>query len=164
METLDIIILVCFVPALITGLRKGLIEQLIGLASIFLGVWVAFKFSMMLSAWLQPHLNLDANVLNIIAFTILVIAVILGLAVLGKLLTKVLKLASLGWLNRLLGLLFALFKAAVIISLVIFAFDPLNAKLLIIKQETLDASVMYKALQGLSAKVFPYLQLLIENV
>ena len=119
---------------------------------------------MMLSAWLQPHLNLDANVLNIIAFTILVIVVILVLALLGKLLTKVLQLASLGWINRLLGLVFALFKAAVIISLVIFLFDPLNAKLMIIKPETLDASVMYKALNGFSVKIFPYLQHLIENV
>ena len=164
METLDIILLVCFVPALVTGIRKGLVEQLVSLASIFVGVWAAFKFSVPIGAWLGGFLQVDPKILNIIAFAVIVILAILILSLAGKLVTKTLSLASLGWMNRLLGLVFSLLKAAIVIGLVIFILDPINSKFGIINHEVLDSSVIYTSLRDLSLKVFPYLKSLITNV
>lgn len=163
METLDIILLVCFVPAIITGISKGLVEQLVSIASLFVGVWAAFRFSTLIAQWLNTFLQVDQKILNIAAFALTVILAVLLLTLLGKLITKTLKLATLGWMNRLLGLVFALLKAALIIGLLIFIFDPINAKFNLVKPEILDGSVIYTALHDLSTKVFPYLKELLTN-
>lgn len=164
METLDIILLVCFVPALVTGIRKGIVEQIVSLVSIFVGVWAAFKFSGPLSAWMSGFLALEPKITGIIAFALMVVIAIVLLSLLGKLITGLLKMASLSWLNRLAGLVFALLKAAIIIGLIIFIFEPINAKYMIIKPEVLESSVIYQSLSELSLKVFPYLKSLIANV
>ncbi len=163
METLDIILLVCFVPALVTGIRKGLVEQLVSLVSIFVGVWAAFKFSVVVGDWLNGFIHADQKIVNIAAFAITVIITIFLLAAVGKIITKTLSLASLGWLNRLLGFVFALLKAAIVIGLLIFILDPVITKYGIIKAEVLNSSVVYTSLHDLSLKVFPYLKELIVN-
>ena len=104
----------------ITGISKGLVEQLVSLASLFVGVWAAFRFSTVIAEWLNGFLQLDQKIVNIAAFALTVILAVLLLTLLGKLITKTLKLAALGWANRLLGLVFALLKAALIIGLLIF--------------------------------------------
>ena len=164
METLDIILLVCFVPAIITGISKGLVEQLVSLVSLVVGVWAAFHFSSALAEWLNGYLQVEPKIINICAFALTVVLTVLILNLLGKLISKTLSMASLGWANRLLGLVFALLKAALVIGLLIFIFDPINAKFNLVNQEVLDASVIYSALHDLSMKVFPFLKELIANV
>ena len=151
-------------PAIITGISKGLVEQLVSLLSLVVGVWAAFHFSSALAEWLNGYLQVDPKTINICAFALTVILTVLILNLLGKLITKTLNLASLGWANRLLGLVFALLKAALVIGLLIFIFDPINAKFNLVKPEVLDASVVYSALHDLSMKVFPFLKELIANV
>ena len=145
-------------PSLVTGIRKGLVEQLVSLISIFAGVWAAFKFSVVIGEWLNGFMHADQKIVNIIAFAVIVIITIFILAAVGKLITKTLSLASLGWLNRLLGFVFALLKAAIVIGLLIFIL-----KFGIVKPEVLNSSVVYTALRDLSLKVFPYLKELIVN-
>ncbi len=150
-------------PALVTGIRKGLVEQLVSLVSIFVGVWAAFKFSVVIGEWLNGFIHADQKIVNIAAFAITVIITIFLLAAVGKIITKTLSLASLGWLNRLLGFVFALLKAAIVIGLLIFILDPVITKYGIIKAEVLNSSVVYTSLHDLSLKVFPYLKELIVN-
>jgi len=164
MGTLDIIILICFIPALVRGIQKGFVEQLVGIISIVLGAWLAFKFSQPLGAWLTQFINLDAQLLQILSFILVVILAILLLHLVGRLITGTLKLVSLGWLNRLLGVVFALLKAALVIGLIIFIFGDLNDRWHLVNPEILQASAVYTALRGAALKVFPYLQNLIENV
>ena len=150
-------------PALVTGIRKGLVEQLVSLVSIFVGVWAAFKFSVVVGDWLNGFIHADQKIVNIAAFAITVIITIFLLTAVGKIITKTLSLASLGWLNRLLGFVFALLKAAIVIGLLIFILDPVITKYGIIKAEVLNSSVVYTSLHDLSLKVFPYLKELIVN-
>ena len=44
MNVLDIIILLLFLPGIIRGLTKGLIEQAVSLAGIVASVWAAYKY------------------------------------------------------------------------------------------------------------------------
>lgn len=151
-------------PAIITGISKGLVEQLVSLVSLLMGVWAAFHFSSALAEWLNGYLHVEPRIINICAFALTVLLTVLILNLIGKLITKTLSMASLGWANRLLGLVFALLKAALVIGLLIFIFDPINAKFNLVNQEVLDASVIYSALHDLSMKVFPFLKEMIANV
>ena len=162
MGTLDIILLICFVPALVRGIMKGFVEQLISLASLFVGAWMAYRFAEPLSVWLTQFINVEPRILGVASFAIIVILTVFLLALLGKLLAKTLKLASLGFVDRLLGVVFALLKAALIIGLLIFVFDTFNGKWSIVNPEVLDESVIYGALHRAAMKVFPYLQNLLN--
>ena len=128
MGTLDISLLACFIPALVTGVTKGFVEQVVALVAVLLGAWLAFRFSATLAAWLAPTFSIDARLLHVISFAVILILVIVLLHLLGRLITSVLKLVMLGWLNRLLGLVFAIFKAALVLGLLITVFEGLNAQ------------------------------------
>lgn len=162
MGTLDIILLIGFIPALVRGIQKGFIEQVISLASIFIGAWMAYRFAEPLSVWLTQFVNVEPRILGVASFAIVVVLTVILLNLLGRLLTKTLSLASLGFVNRLLGVVFALLKAALIIGLLIFVFDTFNGKWGIVNAELLDGSVIYKALHEAALKVFPYLQNLLN--
>ena len=139
MSTLDIIILVCFVPAIVTGIQRGFIAQVVSLVSIILGIWLAFHFSEMVCEWLRQYLpNLSETILNIVGFVLILAVVALLLHLVGKLLLRLFKAVDLGWLNWILGLIFSLLKGALIIGLFLVLFDTLNLKFELVKPETLD--------------------------
>jgi len=158
MSTPDIIILLCFLPAIISGLMKGFIQQVVALVSLLLGAWLAFKFSNVVGEWLQPYFNVSETVMHVISFAVIMVAVVLVLFVLGKILTGVTKLVMLGWLDRLLGLVFALLLAGLLIGIGIVLFDTVNVKFDLVDEAVLEESVLYAPIRDIAYTVFPYLK------
>ncbi len=158
MNILDIILLICFIPSLIQGFRKGFISQAIAIISLILGVWMSARFADLVGAWIGQYIQGSEQVLKLIAFVIILIAVIVGLALLGKLLEQMIKLIMLGWLNKLLGVVFALLKAGLIIGLIIMAFCSLNDTFHFVSEEFLNSSVLFNPLKDIADNVFPYLR------
>lgn len=158
MATLDIILLCCFIPGIIRGISKGFLEQALALGGIVLSVWAAFHFSTLVCAWLKPYVEVSETTLNVISFALILVVVSLLVYLVAKLLTKVAEIAMLGWLDKTLGLVFALAVNALVIGVFIILFDTLNAKFGLVKPEVLDASIVYTSLRDLSYIVFPYLK------
>ena len=158
MSTPDIIILICFLPAVISGIMKGFIQQVVALVSLLLGAWLAFKFSNVVGEWLQPYFEVSETVMHVISFAVIMVAVVLVLFVIGKVLTGVTRLVMLGWLDRLLGLVFALLIAGLLIGIGIVLFDTLNAKVELVDNAILDESVLYSPIKDIAYMVFPYLK------
>ena len=158
MNVLDIVLLCLFIPGIIRGLTKGFLEQAIGLAGIVFSVFVASQCYGYVSHQFQSFLAFSETALNITAFVlVLVVALFIVLAA-GKLVTKVVEMASLGWINRSLGLLFSILLTAVILGLLIIFFDTLNLKFELVKSPILEQSVLYAPLRDLGYYVFPYLK------
>jgi membrane protein required for colicin V production len=158
MATLDIILLICFIPGIIRGISKGFLEQALSLAGIVLSVWAAFKFSALVCGWLKPYLSLSETTLNVVAFALILIAVSIVVLLVAKLLTKVLEMSMLGWLDKILGLVFALVVNALLLGVFVILFDTLNLKFGFVKPEVLDGSVVYTTLRDFCYLVFPYLK------
>jgi len=158
MSTPDIIILLCFLPAIIGGITKGFIEQAVALVSLVLGAWLAFKFSTVVGDWLHPYLEVSETVLHVISFAVVMIGVVVALFFLGRLLTGITKLVMLGWMDRLLGLVFALLKAGLLVGIGVILFDTLNVKFELVDNAVLDESVLYSPIRDIAYMVFPYLK------
>lgn len=158
MNIVDIILLICFVPALVQGLRKGFISQVIAIISIIAGVWVSARFTASASTWLAQYIEGSEQVLKVISFALIFIAVIAVLAILGRLLEGTVKLIMLGWLNRLLGMVLSLVKAGLIVGLVIMAFCSLNNTFSLVSEEVLNESVLFPPIKNMAYTVFPYLK------
>ena len=161
MSIVDIILLICFIPAIISGIRKGFISQVISIVSIIAGVWVSYEFSTQVGTWLGQHIEATDNVLKLISFGVIMIAVFAGLALLGKLLEGLINFVMLGWVNRLLGVVFALLKTGLIVGLLIMVFCSLNNNLNLVSDEVLADSVLFTPLKNIAYTVFPYLKSLI---
>ena len=158
MATLDIILLICFLPGIIRGISKGFLEQALALAGVVLSVWAAFRFSGLVATWLKPYADLSETTLNVVSFALILIAMSLLVLIIAKLLTKVIELAMLGWLDKTLGLVFALAVNALVIGVFIVLFDTINLKFGLVKPEVLDESIVYTTLRDLCYLVFPYLK------
>ena len=158
MNILDIILLICFIPALIQGIRKGFIAQAISIVSIIAGIWTSARFADVVSTWIGQFITASEQVLKVVAFAIILVIVFLVLAAVGKLLEGMFKLVMLGWLNKLLGVVFALIKTGLIVGLVIIAFSSLNETFKFVQESVLNESVLYPPLKNLALEVFPYIK------
>ena len=158
MNILDIILLICFIPAAIQGFQKGFISQVIAIISIIAGVWLSVQFASEVTVWLAQYIQGSEQVLKVVSFALIFIAVIAGLALLGRLVEGTVKLIMLGWLNRLMGVVFSLVKAALIVGLVIMAFCSLNNTFQLVSEDVLNQSVLFPPLKNMAYTVFPYLK------
>lgn len=161
MNSLDIVILLLFIPGIIRGLSKGFLEQLISLGGIVLSVYLAYKFSDFACNIIKDYITVSETVLHVIGFAAVLIAVLLVIVLLAKLVTKVAEMASLGWLNKTLGLVFSLAVTALVIAVLIILFDTVNVKFELVNSPVLQESVLYGHLKDLGYFVFPYLKQLL---
>ena len=158
MGTIDIVILACFLPAVYLGLKNGFIRQLVALAVVAGGIVLALRFSDTVGAWLQQRIKVEPFWIKAISFALIFIAVALVLNLAGKLLEKVLSIALLGWLNRLLGLALALATSALLIGVIVYMVDSANQLVEFLPKEKIEESRFYKPLLTLVQNVFPYLK------
>lgn len=158
MNVLDIILLICFIPAVIQGIRNGFIAQVISIAALILGVWASARFTPEVSTWLAQYITVSDQVMKVISFTAILLMSFLVLALIGKFMEATFKLVMLGWLNSLLGAVFSLIKAGLVIGLVIMAFCSLNNTFNFVSEEVLNESVLFPPLKKMAYTVFPYLK------
>lgn len=162
MSTLDIIILICFLPAVISGIHKGFIAQVVSIVSLFAGVWLAFHFSDLACTWLSQYLTgVSETVLNIVGFFVVFCVVAILFFMVGKLIQGMVKMISLGWLDWVLGVAFALVKAGLVIGVLIIFFDTINLRFELVAEDKISSSVLYGPIRDFSYKVFPYLKALL---
>ena len=64
MNILDIIILICLIPAIIQGIRKGFISQAISIASIILGIWLSSQFANVVGEWIAQYISVSTKPSN----------------------------------------------------------------------------------------------------
>ena len=159
MNALDLIILLCCIAAAVNGAFKGLVQQLASLVGIVIGVWLSFRLATPAGAWLAGVTDLkDGTVARVIAFAVIFLLVTVGVLLLGKLLGKLLRIATLGWVDRILGAFFALCTAALVLGGAIVAFDSLNNAFSLVSKEILNASMLYGPLKDFTYFAFPFLK------
>ena len=165
MCTIDIVLLASLLPALFEGLKKGFVKQVVDIATLIIGAWLSFRFSQTVSVWIAGYLpEMSATLLNIISFVLIFVVVMLLLGLLGRLLQGILKMATLGWADRLLGLVFAILKGMLILGILIFMFEALNGLTQWVKPEDIAESKLYGPIKEFAGKIFPYFKSLISDV
>ncbi len=161
MSIVDIILLFCFVPAVFQGFRKGFIAQIISIVSIIAGIWASAHFADIASTWVAQYITASEQVMKLVSFALILVVVFLVLAAIGKILEGMFNLVSLGWLNKVLGLVFAMIKTGLLVGLGIMAFASINETFSLVQESVLNESVLYTPLKDLASEVFPYLKDLI---
>ncbi|MBO4475815.1 MAG: CvpA family protein [Bacteroidales bacterium] len=163
MEVLDIVLLALFIPGIIMGLVKGLIVQVVSLLSVVVGAIVAGRFAPDLTQIAMMQLGSGERATYVICFILIFLAVALVMALVGKLITKLFKIATLGWFIRLLGALFSVFTTALLLGLLICAFEGLNASWEIVDPARFENCKVYPALRDFASAILPQARIFFEQ-
>ena len=155
MDVLDIVILALLVFGLINGFRKGFFVEVTSLIALVAGVYGAIHFSNYAADFLMDKVDWNEKTVNITAFAITFIVIILVITLAGKALTKLADFAALGILNKFLGGVFGVLKIAVILSVVLIIFDSMNKTLPFTDKEDLEDSMLYEPIKSLVPSIFP---------
>ena len=158
MSFFDIIIggFLCY--SLYKGIRNGLFVELASLISLILGIYIAIKFSDVLKSVISGSLHWNPYTIQVFAFILTFIVVVIGVYMLGKLLTNIADFAFLGWINSLGAGFFRVLKTILIISIFFTLFEKMNYHNYLAKKETLDKSIFFNPIQKVAAFVFPSIE------
>jgi membrane protein required for colicin V production len=146
---IDIITFILIVWAVFKGLRNGLIVGVFSFLAFIIGLAAALKLSAVVAEYIGTNTNIGQRWLPFIAFAVVFLIVVFLVRLGAKAIEAVVRVAMLGWLNKLGGILLYVFLYLFIFSVILFYAVQLN----LIKQETLAASVLYPYIQPLAPKI-----------
>lgn len=155
MSVLDIILGALLLFGLINGFIKGLFVEIASLLALVLGVYGAIHFSNFAADLLQSRFDWSEKTINITAFAITFVIIVLAISLAGKALTKIADFAALGVINKLLGGVFGALKIGLILSVILIVFDKMNRTLPFVDESELEDSVLYKPVKSLAPTIFP---------
>ena len=118
MNLLDYIIIIVMIYLIIKGVLRGLIREVASLLGIILGIWLANLFQPHMSAFLKSYLPFDSY-MPLLSFAVIFMAVLILCNLIGWALKLLFKKLFLGWVDKTLGIWFAIVKGIIIIYLVI---------------------------------------------
>lgn len=144
MQTIDIILAIfILVLGLVQGLRHGFIYQCVTIVSIIGGVWLSYLFADSVGAWLASISNATPTVTKVASFIIIFALLLLVLYLVSEVILGLLKVTIGEWIDKLLGIVFAMLKAFFFVCIAVYVFNSLNASEHFVSQEILDNSAIY---------------------
>lgn len=149
----DLAVLVPLLFGMYKGFTKGLILSIATLVGLILGVWSGVKFSHITSELLFDKFQID---IPLLAFAVTFLGVLILMYFVGKLLSKFIDILALGLFNKIGGALFSAFKTILILTVVLLFFENVNNNFKLVDTATLNGSLFYPFLKGISKYVFPY--------
>ncbi|MFA7444430.1 MAG: CvpA family protein [Flavobacteriaceae bacterium] len=164
MNLLDIILLIFLLFGFVRGLWSGLFVALASFVSLLAGIFIAIKFSSFTATFLRDNFSTEWQHLEIIAFAITFVIVVITIMLLAKILTKIADFSGLGWLNKVLGGVFGVLKTLLILSIFLHFFQKINQNNLLVSEEKLKESLLYQPVSEVSEMIFPTLSQWFDTV
>ena len=155
MSVLDIILSALLLFGLVRGFMKGLFVEVASLVGLIAGVYGAIHFSYYAANFLESKVSWDEKYINIVAFAITFVLIILIISLAGKALTKLADFAALGIINKLLGGVFGALKIGLILSIVLMIFSRMNKSIPFVSEAELKSSILYEPVKTIAPLIFP---------
>ena len=158
MNYLDAIIIIPILWFAYKGFTKGLIIELATFIALLLGIYIAGHFSDYTADFLRNKMDFHSRYMSIISFTITFLGVVLLVILFGKSLEKVVNVLLLSFVNKILGALFGLLKAAFVMSTLIYIMATFNFENKIIDIDLQKQSLLYKPIKSVAPSIFPIIK------
>ena len=155
MVIIDIILGALILFGIIRGFFKGLFVEIASLLALVLGIYGAIHFSNYAATFLETRTEWAENNINITAFAITFVVIVLAIILAGKALTKLANFAMLGILNKLFGALFGGIKLALLLSILLIVFEKFNKTFIFTDEKTIEESLLYEPVKSIAPMIFP---------
>ncbi|MBW2010534.1 MAG: CvpA family protein [Deltaproteobacteria bacterium] len=120
MNPFDIVIIIVLGVCLIRGVFRGFIKELSSIIGVLGGFYAAYTYYVYVAEHLSGWIS-NISYLNILSFLIVFCGVFFIISVLGVIIKYILNIAFLGWIDRIFGGGFGIFKGILIISVLLIA-------------------------------------------
>ena len=154
MSFLDIIIGLLLIYGLWKGLNNGLFVEIASIVALIAGIYGAIHFSYIAGDYLSQNMQWNERYINLTAFVVTFIIIVIVVNITGKLLTKIANFAMLGLLNKIAGALFGALKVAIILGALLVFFERVNSSANLVKNEAMENSALYEPVKEIGAFVF----------
>jgi membrane protein required for colicin V production len=136
---IDFITLGLIILAIFKGVRNGLVLAIFSFLAFIIGLAAAMKLSAVVAGYLGTNTSISQRWLPVLAFAIVFFIVVFLVRLGAKAIEGVLKLAMLGWLNKLGGIIFYALLYLFTFSIILFYAQQLH----IIKPQVSQFSMTY---------------------
>ena len=143
---------------IVRGIWNGFFVEFASLVSLLVGIYAAIKFSYLIRAIIEGNVSWNPKTVQIAAFALTFILVVVGISLLARFLTTAVSFAGLGIVNKIFGGVFGLVKMTLIISISLNLFARLNSGVAIVSEETTEKSMLYNPIRKSAARIFPTLE------
>ncbi|MBG0860294.1 MAG: CvpA family protein [Bacteroidales bacterium] len=155
MNWIDLIIVVILIIAIIRGFTDGFVREVASLAALILGIWGAIKFSSLTAEKLYEWFDMTGQYVGIIAFLVTFGIIVLIIHFIGIIADRIIDTIALGFLNRILGMVFGLFKSMLILSIFFVILNAIDARKPFLPKETIEESKFYNPIADIAPALFP---------
>jgi len=157
MNWFDIVITLLLLVAFISGYRKGLIMQLVGLATIVLAAIFGGKLAANILPELNRIINFTPDVARVISFVLAFALIAVGISLIGRLLQRFIDVVFLSFINRLVGAVLAVGTMMVFLSVILNLVLMLDKGEVAITPETKKESFFFPRVEAVVPAIVPYL-------
>lgn len=161
MNILDIIILTCIIPILISGYKKGFINQAISIIALIVGAWTAYALSGQVGELFMPIMEGGPNDPKITSSlagyaTVFVVMLIIFMLV-GMLIKKLFSLIIPETLDKILGIILSAVNGLFLFCALDVIFKFLNKAYMLadINNALFTDSTIYPIIESTSNMLFP---------
>ena len=141
----------------VKGFSKGFVIEAASLIALILGLIGALLFSSTVGTLLESFFDAARIPQSGVLFILTFIAIIIGINLLAKFLTRILKMAALGGLNRILGAIFGGLKFVLILSAVILIMDQFEFLFTFMEDDLIDESQFYEPVKSIGSVILEWL-------
>jgi membrane protein required for colicin V production len=135
------------------GWSNGFFVSLVSFVGLLIGLLIGFKCSHSFASWLHAEHGVTNKWLPVFSFLILLIGVWLLLQLAAKLLTGIVQMIQLGWINKIAGaLLYGCMYAFWISGLLFFA-----SRMQLFSPQTIRESYLYPWLHPLTSSLIEWI-------
>lgn len=154
MNFIDILLGIPLLWAVYKGFTKGLIIEVATLLALVLGIYGALHFSEFTADFIRNKLDYDSQYMSYISFVVTFLVIVVVINLMGRLLDKVVEAVALGFVNRLLGVVFSVMKAVLILSILVNLVERLDSRFDFISKEKKENSFLYQPLNNMAETIY----------
>lgn len=114
----DIFVIAVLAFFFIRGAYSGFFEEISGLAAIVLSIFLLRNYGQDVAGFIGQYTSSSLN--YPFAIAVIVIGTFLGVALIAKILSKIMQVTFTGWINRFFGALLGLFKGFFLAGIIAF--------------------------------------------
>jgi membrane protein required for colicin V production len=120
MNPLDVVIIIILGYGLIRGIFRGMVKEISSIIGVFAGFYAAYSYYPLVSNIMKDWIT-NVSFLNIFSFMLIFCIVFFIISILGVIIKYLMHIASLGWMDRLLGASLGFGKAILIVAIILVA-------------------------------------------
>lgn len=157
MSWFDVVIYIIVIVAAVKGYTSGFVKQLASLAGIILGAIFAGKIAGIISPYIGGVTQANNYIVEALSYFIAFLIIVIAFLFLGRVAQGVLQAVKLNFINRLAGVVLAVGKWLLVLSILLNVIVELDRKKRIIKPDVRENSKTYPYIKAITPYFIPFL-------